>query len=150
MKSMKNFRDVDFVVLNEDYSRFRVHDGTTIKAKIVVRKIIFAITKSPEGLPNNVGIESIDAVSSYVPNRLKKNPSKSRWDPNTDIGKEMGFEDEDIKIQSYMTDGGFKVTVKPVVTKILRYNKYNDFGEPIYKIYIQAITDIKKIPKPTK
>ena len=145
MNNLKDFQDVDFVVLNEDYSRFRVEDGTTIKAKVVVRKIITSIVKSPEGLPKNFGIESLDAVSAMIPPKSRKTPSKTPWDPNTDKGKDMDFEDEDVKTQSYMTDNGFKVTVKPVVTKILRYSKYNNFGEPIYKVSVQAITNIKKI-----
>jgi len=143
-------RDIDFVVLDEDFSRFSSHDGTTIKAKIVVRKILFTITKTPEGFPTGFGIESMDAVTAIVPKKLKRKPSRTKWDPNKDKGQEIPVEEQHVKVQSYMTSNGFKITVKPVVTKVIRYNKYNDFGEPVYKISIQAITDIKKIKNPPK
>ncbi len=45
----------------------------------------------------------------------------------------------------YMTTEGFRVLVKPVVTKVFRYNKYNSYGEPIYSAVIQAITNIEKL-----
>jgi len=150
MNTMDRFRDIDFVVLDEDFSRFSVHDGTTIKAKIVVRKILFSITRTPEGLPSNFGIESMDAVTAIVPKKLKRKPSRTKWDPNKDKGQEIPVEEQDTKVQSYMTSNGFKITVKPVVTKVLRYNKYNSLWEPIYKISVQAITDIKKIKNPPK
>lgn len=43
------------------------------------------------------------------------------------------------------TPDGFGITVKPVVTKIFRYNKYNVYSEPIYNVNVQAITNIDKI-----
>jgi hypothetical protein len=44
-----------------------------------------------------------------------------------------------------MTTNGFKITIKPVLTKVFRYEKYNNFGEPMYNIALQAITNIDKI-----
>lgn len=46
------FEEVDFVILNEDYSRFLiVPDGTIIKAKVVLKKIFFTVDRTPEGYP---------------------------------------------------------------------------------------------------
>jgi len=148
MKIPENqFRDVDFKVLNEDYSRYRLEDRTIIKAKIVVKKILFSIIKSPEGYPSNFGIESINAVSAMVPPKLKKRPSQSALNLNTDKGNEIGFEEVEIKTQKYMTEDGLRITIKPIVTKVLKYKKYNFNGEPIYNVKIQAITNVEKIKK---
>ena len=48
--------------------------------------------------------------------------------------------------QEYHTKDGYKILVRPVVTKVLKYEKYNAFGEPIYSVgNIQQIIDIKHI-----
>lgn len=142
-------KDVDFIVLKEDYSRYLVNDGTIIKAKIVVKKILFNPQLTPEGYPQGVAVDTINAVSAMVPHGLKRSPSPEQWNPMTEKGEEMKFDEQSIQLQEYMTPDGFKITVKPVVTKIFKYNKYNSYGEPAYNINIQAITNIEKIESPT-
>jgi hypothetical protein len=48
-------------------------------------------------------------------------------------------------MQEYMTTNGFRVSIKPVLTKVFRYDKYTQLGEPIYNVVLQAITNIDKI-----
>lgn len=140
-----DMQEVDFVVLHEDYSRYLVHDGTLIKAKIVVRKILFTAEKTPEGYPASYSLDSMNAIAAIVPPSLRGQPSQESWNPQKDLGTEMKFEEQEVKVQEYMATNGFRITVKPVVTKIFRYNKYNNFGEPIYNVVIQAIINIEKI-----
>ena len=143
--SVIDSKEVDFVVLKEDYSRFLVHDGTCIKAKIVVKKIFFNPQKTPEGYPAGIAVDILNAISAIVPLSLKRKPSKEQMNPQKDKGEEIKFEEQKIEIQEYMTPDGFKITVKPVVTKIFKYNKYNNYGEPAYSLTLQAITNIEKI-----
>jgi hypothetical protein len=138
-------QEVDFIVLSEDFSRYLIHDGTIIKAKVVVRKIFFNSQKTPEGYPAGVGIDSINAVAAMIPTALRGPPSTEQLNPQVDKGQELKFEEQDVKTQEYMTTNGFKITVKPILTKVFRYQKYNNYGEPIYNVVIQAITNIEKI-----
>jgi predicted RNA binding protein YcfA (HicA-like mRNA interferase family) len=39
---------------------------------------------------------------------------------------------------------GFKIMVKPVVVKVLKYDKRNIYGEPIYAAHVQAIINVEK------
>lgn len=141
----ENMGYMDFEVLDENYSRYIVADGSTLKVKIVVKKILRTAAVNPQGYPMAISLDSINAVTAIVPPNLKRKPSKERWNPAKDIGKEMKFEIQEEKWQSYMTTEGYKVTVKPVVVKIIKYEKYNLFGEPIYAATIQAITNIEKL-----
>ena len=141
----KNAIDMDFVVMKEDYSRYLIHDGTTLKVKIVVRKIFKQGDISPQGYPAAVGIDPQNVLSAIVPPGLKRPPSKEQFDPTKDVGEEVKFEAQEEKWQEYMTPDGFKVSVKPVVTKIFKYKKYNAFGEPIYNAIVQSITNVEKI-----
>ncbi len=143
--SVIDSKEVDFVVLKEDYSRFLVHDGTCIKAKIVVKKIFFNPQKTPEGYPVGISVDTFNAVSAVVPQSLKRQPSTEQMNPQKDKGEEVKFEEQKVEIQEYMTPDGFKITVKPIITKILKYDKYNNYGEPTYSVVLQAITNIEKI-----
>jgi len=137
--------EMDFTVMEEDYSRYLVQDGTILKVKIVVKKIFRSPILTAQGYPAEIGIDSTNAVAAIVPPHLKKEPSKEPWNPARDIGHEMKFEPQEEKWQVYMTTDGFKVLVKPVVTKVIKYDKYNVFGEPIYSANIQAIVNIEKL-----
>jgi hypothetical protein len=136
--------EMDFTVISEDYSRYLVQDGTILKVRIAVRKIFRSADITAQGYPTEIGIDSINVVAAIVPPALKGKPSEEPWDPRKDIGQEMKFEPMEEKWQSYITTDGFKILVKPVVTKVIKYNKYNTFGEPIYAATIQSITNIEK------
>lgn len=137
--------ETDFVVMKEDYSRYLVHDGTILKVKIVVRKILRSSDFTPQGYPSTINVDSMNAVVAIVPLSLKREASKEEFEPNIDVGEEVGFDPQEEKWQEYMTNEGLKILVKPVVTKVIRYKKYNNFGEPIYAATVQAITNISKL-----
>ena len=100
---------------------------------------------NPQGYPVAISLDSVNAVTAIVPPNLRRKPSKETWNPAKDVGKEMKFDVHFEKWQSYMTTEGYKITVKPVVVKIIKYDKYNMFGEPVYAATIQAITNIEKL-----
>ena len=143
--AMVESQEVDFVVLSEDYSRYLVSDGTIIKAKVVVRKIFFNPQKTPEGYPAGVGVDTMNAIAAIVPSAQRRKPSMEQFNPQLDKGTETKFEEQEVKTQEYMTTNGFRITIRPVVTKIFKYQKVNNYGEPIYNLVIQSITNIEKI-----
>lgn len=134
----------DFIVVKEDWSRYLVSDGTQLKIKVAVVDLLRSVDLSPTGYPN-VGIASQNLVSAIVPDRLKRLPSKEPWNPKTDVGEEMKFEVMEEKWQEYHTPDAFKVLVKPVLMKVFRYDKYNNFGEPIYSVNVQPLTNVEKV-----
>jgi len=138
--------EADFAVLREDYTRYLVEDGSVLRVKVVVRKILKTPVNSPQGYPLQMGLDSINVVSAQVPDRLKRKPSSEQVDVAREVGKEMKFElMGEQRDQEYMTSDGLRVLLKPVVTKVIRYDKYNAFGEPIYNAITQAITNIEKV-----
>ena len=139
------FKDVDFHVEKEDYKRYNLKDGTLLKAKVVVRKILAHPQKTPQGYPLSIGLDSVNAISAIVRASELRDPSNEPVNPQKDIGDEIGFEEiGDTPLQRYMTDDGYTVTVKPIVTKVLKFKKWNIFGEPVYQAIIQAITNVEK------
>lgn len=147
--SLTDLKEVDFSVVMEDYSRFSLDDKTIIRAKIVVKKIMLSITKTPEGYPLQTNFDAVNIVSAKVPETLRKEPSKEPIDFKLDKGEEKSIISEDIKEQEYHTEDGLKIRIKPIVTKAFRYEKYDTFGYPIYNVMVQPITTIDKIQSTT-
>jgi hypothetical protein len=145
MSEQPSMIETDFAVLEEDYSRYQVQDGTVLRVKIVVRKILRTPVITPQGYPAGVFIDSLNSVAAIVPQHLKREPTREPWNPATDVGKEMKFDPMEEKWQAYMTTEGYKVLVKPIVTKVIKYEKYNDYGEPVYATTVQAVTNVEKL-----
>lgn len=141
-------KELDFCVVKEDYSRFVLADETILKAKIVLRKVFFTPINTPEGYPLNSGFDAINCVTAIVPASLKRPPSEP-LNPG-DVGQEVSCIKEEIHPQEYVTDNGFRITIKPVLMKAFKYNKYNVFGEPIYNVSLQQITNIDKMQSTEK
>ena len=138
-------KEVDFQVLSEDFSRYTLNDRTLLKAKVVVKKILAHPEKTPEGYPIQIALDTINVVSAIVDQSEKRDPSKDPINLQTDKGEEIEFKEfGEPKLQRYMTVDGYSVTVKPIVTKVLKYKKYNNYGEPVYQAIIQAITNVEK------
>lgn len=138
-------KEVDFAVLKEEFSRFTlIDDGTMLRAKLAVRKIFFHPQKTPEGYPAAIAVDTTNIISATVPQSSKRS-SPEPWNPQLDRGEQVEFNEQKIEIQEYMTLDGFRITVKPILTKVLKYSKFNEFGEPIYGLTMQAITNIEKI-----
>lgn len=137
-------REVDFMVRLEDWSRYLVNDGTELRVRIVVRKIIEINQPDPNGYPG-FGIESMNVVSAIVPDKLKRQPSTTPFNPQTQRGEEVNFITQEEKWQEYHTHDGFKVLVKPILVKVRKYDSYNMFGEPVYNVNIQSIVNAEKI-----
>jgi len=140
-----DLKEVDFCVIKEDYSRFWLDDETIIKAKIVVRKIFVSPINTPEGYPTQTAFDGANIVVAKVPASLKRTPSTERLNIQVDKGEEIRHIKEEIHEQEYITDNGFRIAVRPVLTKVFRYAKYDAFGDPIYNVSLQQITNVDKI-----
>lgn len=143
--STLDLKEVDFIVRKEDYSRFILDDETVIKAKIVIRKIYVSPINTPEGYPTQTAFDATNVVVAKVQPSLKRSPSNEPLNLQTDVGEEIRCLKEEIREQEYNTDNHFRITVRPVLTKVFRYNKYDIFGDPIYNVSLQQITNIEKM-----
>jgi hypothetical protein len=144
MTSNLNFTKWDFVILKEDWSRYRIDDGSIMKVRVAVIDIYRSIQTSNTGYPELQYI-SQNLVSAIVPEKLRGIPSIQPVDIQNDIPEELRFEELEIKDQEYITPDGFKIIIKPVLQKIFKYNKFNGTGEPVYQVTMHSIPNIEKI-----
>jgi hypothetical protein len=144
MTSNLNFTKWDFAILKEDWSRYRINDGSIMKVRVAVIDIYRSIQTSNTGYPELQYI-SQNLVSAIVPEKLRGIPSIQPVDTQNDIPEELRFEELEIKDQEYITPDGFKIIIKPVLQKIFKYNKFNGTGEPVYQATMHSIPNIEKI-----
>src|SRR2546428_509501 len=108
--SLQGFKEVDFHVIKEDYSRYLLNDRTLLRIKVVVRKIVRSIVTSPTGYPD-FAIDNVYAVSTIVPDGLKRPPSTDVINIQSDVPEEIPFVTQEEQWQEYHTEDGFKIFV---------------------------------------
>jgi hypothetical protein len=138
--------EVDFHVIKENWSRFRLEDDTLLKVRLPVRKIFETIV--PQGYPV-FSVDTITVITAIVLDSSKMEPSKQPWNPKVDIPEDIEFTILEETWQEYRTFDMFKVLVKPVLVKVYKYNRYNIYGEPIYNASVQAIINGEKMTRVT-
>jgi len=153
MKNTTEIKDIDFRVVNEDWSYFKLKDGTILKVRSNIVKIVKVGVEPSTGYPK-YDIEFRNAVAAKVPKELMKEPSGKpvAIEPRDIKHEEFDMEfnaPEDIKIkrenwQKYELEDGYDLYVKPHVLKVIRTKKYNKYGEPIYIVNVQLLMNAKK------
>lgn len=140
-----SYKEVDFRVMKEDFGRYDLSDGTLLKIKAVVHKMLRSVDINPVGYPD-VAIDSSSVVTAIVPDALKGSPS-APFDIDKERPEEVQFTPQDVLLQEYLMDG-FMVSVQPALTKVFKYNKFNARGEPVYGTVIQPILNIDVVDAP--
>jgi hypothetical protein len=139
-----NFTKWDFAILKENWSRYRLDDGSQMKVRVAVTDIHRTIQTSNTGYPE-LQYFSQNIVSVIIPEKLRGTPSIQAVDIQNEVPEELRFEEIEVLDQEYITPDGFKIIVKPVLQKVFKYNKYNSLGEPVYQVSMQSIANIEKI-----
>ena len=135
-------KEFDFDVIKEDYTRWRVSDKTLLKTKLVLRKFLQLGDIDPTTQTPEFAIDKIDVVAAIVPDSLK-NYSDEKPVTTGGVGDMLEVEQINDDWQEYRIANGFKLSLRPVITKVLRHNRYNSLREPIYQVTnMQMITDL--------
>ncbi len=132
-------RYADFKTMKEDWNEYKLEDGTTIKIKTILIKLI--------NQPNGFGINSTNAIGVFVPSDIVGTPSKTIYSPQeleqSIVKKDLKFDIVKEDWNVYQLKDGSKLSIKPVLVAVSRTNKYDPNGEPLYQIQAQQM--IKKI-----
>jgi len=137
--------EVDFDVVSENWTRYKLSDGTILRVKVILPKI-YMRSMSDIGFPNFEGGGS-NLLSAIVPAELKGASSQEKLTPeDIKAGEELGFSRllEETWQEYKILGQPWIVMIRPVVVKVIRTKKYNEFGEPVYWASIQHILNVKK------
>lgn len=125
--------DVDFKTSKEDWNKYELEDGTILKLKIVLMRIVQEI--DPSGNKEyNFGWSNVISVTS----------------PKELVGKiqipieDMKFEKIQEVPNEYVLASGEKLSLVPHITMISRANTLDQRGEPVYNIQIVPALKLKE------
>jgi len=135
-----SLQPVEFRTINEGWSMYELADGSVLRGRIIVLKIM-------KLGPHEYGFKASSVFAVDPPEKLKGPPSGERFSPEE---LEKSIVEEDIEFKTIKEEWNvFKVNdemlfVKLVISKVSRTDKYDGDGDPIYLINSQPIIKIKK------
>lgn len=140
---------IDFKTTHEDWSVYKLKDGSILKARFILIKVLDEGEYDERGNPI-YGINSINAVGVLVPEKLRGEPSKERYSRSeleeSIVEEDMEFDRIKEGWNTYELENGAKISVKLVLVSVSRTNKFDSMGEPIYIFNVQPLMK-GKIPK---
>ncbi|SNQ59904.1 hypothetical protein [Candidatus Methanoperedens nitratireducens] len=136
---MVESRYIGFKTLNEVWNEYELEDGTIIKVKFILIKIIKENTAFT--------LNSQIVTGAIPPQDLIGTPSQGVFSPQeltqSIEKKDMQFKPTKEDWNVYELNDKSKLSVKPILVSISRTNKHDQHGEPIYAVQTQQI--VKKI-----
>ena len=141
---LKEYEYIDFKTINEDWNEHEIEDGTKLKIKFVMAKILRK--KIPGGYDfrfNSNNVISVHSTKIHEPADRKYMPQELidsiiKMDMNYKVEKEVWNKYQIKKDKS-------EIMVKLVIASIQKSSKYDEFGDPYYNIKAQPI--FKAAPK---
>lgn len=129
---------IDFKTLKDIWNEYKLEDGTIIKLKFVLIKIVKEA--------NAFALNSQIITGAFPAPDLIGTPSTGVYSPDE---LAQSIEKKDLKFDTikedwtiYELEDGSKLSVKPILVSVSRTNKHDQHGEPIYAVQSQQI--IKK------
>ena len=136
---------IGFELKRQGVSEYRLEDGSRVKLKDAVLKIIKDPFKTdPSGFLLNV----TNLTTVYSPKELKGSPSEdvTREDlQKSIINNDMNFTTVKEEWSEYELNNGSKVRLKTILTGISSTSLYDSYGEPIYLMQMQTLNRV--VPK---
>jgi hypothetical protein len=135
-----HFEVVPFETLKEDWSIYKLKDGSTVK----IRYILINVLKSPQldvfGNPTydlNYG-----TIAGVISDPSLRGPPSSPASPEvlgkSIVEKDIGFESVAEPWNEYRVEGK-KLKIKLILTKIARTSVFTEHGDPAYLVNTQPI-----------
>ena len=143
---LHNLPEVDFEVIRESWSKYKLKDGTILSFKPVLVKLLLLEEAEPPklvaGTQNVVGIRSRER-------REPKPPEKTLDSLPEEIKREVDVDKViEEKWNSYRVNIGGKTyifEIKPVIIRVLKVEGYYDqTGYPIYQVFSTIASRIKE------
>jgi hypothetical protein len=137
-ETIKEYGYIRFNTVTEEWSEYKLSDGTIIKIKVIPLKFL----KRDKNYPLN----SIVLMIPFSPPELRGEQSTTPL-PTTDTAMKEALNEIDMKFDAlnepwneYELDDGIKLSIKTVATSISSTKLYDPAGEPVYFVSHQVLT----------
>lgn len=141
-------KDLDFKILREDWNIYELADGSILKVRFVLRKVIRTKAFNPDGEP----LYAFGSQNFLAPKSPKKlmgpptSPPPTEEQIHTSEKVEVDFRTKTENWNEYVVEDGAKARIKLVVTKVERTNFFDQMGYPVYGVSSNIVTSVS-VPK---
>ena len=140
---------LDFKILNEKWSTYKVEDGTILKSRVLM--VSYAKVEDPK--PNQANfmfaMHTVHGVES--PNEIRETPDATIY-TSSELMNDLEAGKEDLKFNTleelwseYITEDSTRISLKITPTRIMRTRKFDFAGNPQY--VVQSIVIPKVVGK---
>lgn len=132
----QDFEIVDIVSEKEDWSKYRLTDGTVLKVRAVLIKAIRLSSFDQQGKP--IYDLNTQTITGTVPDKSilgKQSASFTQEELSSSIvNSNIGFEVIQEPWNSYKLSDGTEIEVKTVLSAVSKSSKHAAYGEPIFMV----------------
>ena len=130
------FDYIDFEMVEEPWNLYKLEDGSLIKFKLVLIKVVPSKTD-----PENYSFNTANVVGVQSPVELRGDPTlpPTKGTYNDFEKKDLDFEVIKESWNEYKLKGGIIVKIKPAITAINKTKSFDRYGEPIYVVHSQPL-----------
>jgi hypothetical protein len=131
--------DVDFKIETEDWNVYKLSDGSTLKTRYVLLKVGRTIDQA--GNPQ-YGFSSQNLVATITPTQRKGTPDPRGYSPaelEASVVDELDFETVKEEENKYTLEDGSRIAIRLILTRVLKTDKYDPSGAPIYFTNTQTV-----------
>jgi hypothetical protein len=135
----RDYDYIDFEAIKESWNLYDLEDGTIIKFKIVLLKIIPTVGDNDHG--KGYAFNTANLVTVLATKELRGVPSAS-----ASPGAALKIEKKDIQFKvlteewnEYKLEDGKELKLKPTIVQIDRAAHYDQYGEPSYFVRSQPL-----------
>jgi hypothetical protein len=143
MSKIEEYGYVDFKTIEEGYSEYTLKNGTIIRARAILLKVI------KEGSEFTLNERSF--ASSFSPPNLKAPEGTAGLSLEELVKVPLSIIESDLDIISakedwnkYELSTGERVDTRAVLVSTSLTDKYDESGDPVYQIQIQILHKIKR------
>jgi len=136
MNETMDFDYVDFEVVGEPWNLYKLEDGSLIKFKLVLVKVM-----PNKSNPQNYLLNTANIVGVQSQKELRGAPT-----PPLTNGTYNDFEKKDLDSEvikeswnEYKLKDGNTLKIKPAITAIDKTKSFDSNGEPIYVVHSQVL-----------
>lgn len=139
--STENVREYDFDIVREPWNKYELSDGTTLKTRIILQKVV----RRQQGERTGYGTMTQNLQIVFAPRERKGTPSNqtySQQELQTSVEQEVRYTTTAEEWNEYAVDDGSRIRFHMTVTRISRTSKFDSNGDPIYLVDSSIIGDI--------
>ncbi len=143
---LHNLPEVDFEVIRESWSRYRLRDGAILSFKpVLVKLLLLEDTKPPKLIPGTqtvIGVRSQERKEPRPPEKpLDSLPEEIKQEVEVDKVVEERWSSYRVNVAG----GTYIFEIKPVIIRVLKVKGYYDqLGYPIYQVFSTVVSRIKE------